>query len=214
MGEEKLKETKLRPDTSEVPSPPTWAHHNFSARQKEILDGLERIITRDGFRSLRLTAVTKDFNTSFATLYLLAPSRDELVALVVERWYQRFYTKALADLARATDPTSRLKVWMADGIAGAGTSSRAFWRDAYAHAAIRAIVDKYTRYYADVLHAILDTGIEQGAFRPVNTTVLASTWELAAKNLADPDFLKSDPYTVREIARDYVDIVLNGLLAD
>ncbi|MFF4653067.1 TetR/AcrR family transcriptional regulator [Streptomyces sp. NPDC001380] len=170
-------------------------------------------VVADGFRSLRLAAVTKRLNTSFATLYQLAPSRDELIALVVRRWYANVCSSAVQRLMEETEPVGRLRMWTRFGVAGVTRTSRQFWRDAEAHEAIRAIVHTYSHYYTEVLRAVLDDGITVGAFRPVNTALLAAVWETSTTRLADPEDLPGAG-SLRELSEDWVDLVLHGLLPD
>ncbi|WJJ14450.1 TetR/AcrR family transcriptional regulator (plasmid) [Prescottella equi] len=184
----------------------------FSTRQEQILDGLQRSILAEGFRSLRLTNVTKELGTSYATLYQIAPSKDELVALVIERWYQRAIDAAVQRLHEAHDPVARMQVWTDFGVEGVGRTSRVFWLDVNAHNAIRGLVATYSHYYVEVLRDILDHGIELGTFRPVNTELLAAVWETAATKLADSDLQRDEPRDLRQLSADWVDLILNGLL--
>ncbi|MFJ5521240.1 TetR/AcrR family transcriptional regulator [Streptomyces griseoluteus] len=197
-----------------VPRPPaTAAIRPYSPRQEEILDGIEALVLADGFRFLRLAAVTKKLNTSFATLYQLAPARDELIALVIRRWYANVCVLAVQRLQEETEPVGRLRMWTQFGVAGATRTSRQFWQDAESHEAIREIVRTYSHYYTEVLRAILDDGITAGAFRPVNTALLAAVWETSTMRLADPEYLPGTR-TLRELSEDWVDLVLHGLLPD
>ena len=200
------------PDVFHVTLPSYTPTVQYSARQKQILDGLLQIVLSEGFRNLRLTTLTKQLNTSFSTLYDLASSRDELVALVIERWYHHACTGAYDRLRAAHDPVACLKVWTDFGVVGVSTTSRAFWHDVNAHIAIRGIVATYTHYYVEVLRAILDYGIEQGTFRNVNTRMLAVIWESTTALLADSDYLREEPQTLREQAEDWIDLILNGIL--
>lgn len=186
--------------------------HRLSPRKEEILDGLEKIVLHDGFRGLRLTDVARVLNTSYATLYQLAPTKDELVMMVIDRWYQRSIADAQQPLAAAGDPVQRLKVWAGFGTAGVSRTSREFWQHVATHAAITALVGGYTHYYVQVLEAILVEGIEQGTFRPINAHLLAVIWEAAVGKLADPDLWESSDRSLRQISQDWVDLVLHGLL--
>ncbi|MFF9363832.1 TetR/AcrR family transcriptional regulator [Streptomyces griseoluteus] len=197
-----------------IPPPPaTAAPRQYSARQEEVLDGLESLVLANGFRSLRLTAVGKRLNTSFATLYQLAPTRDELIALVVGRWYVRACASGLRRLSREREPVGRLRAWTQFGVAGVARTSRQFWQDAQAHEAIRNIVHRYSHYYTEVLREIVDDGIKGGAFRPVNTVLLATMWEASTTRLAAPEEIPG-AQSLRQLSEDWVDLVLHGLLLD
>lgn len=186
----------------------------FSERQEQILDGLQESILNHGFRSLRLSSVTKDLGTSFATLYQLAASKDELVALVIERWYQHSSARELQRLLKAKSPVARLRIWTDAGVAGAAETSPAFWRDVNAHPGVRRIVESYTHYWVEILHEILDDGISAKVFRKVDTQLLALIWESTTLRLGDSEFLRAENRSIGEISRNWVELVLHGILKD
>ena len=57
---------------------------SLTQRQREILDELGAVFD-DGFVHMTMADLAKQMNCSLRTLYGLAPSRDELVLLVVDR---------------------------------------------------------------------------------------------------------------------------------
>ena len=90
--------------------------------------------------------------------------------------------------------------------------SRAFLNDLGTHTGVRGVLTTYVHYWVEVLHVILDAGIAQKQFRPINTDVLAVVWEAGSTKLADPDYLRSTNLSPRQIAEDWMDIVLHGIL--
>ena len=181
-------------------------------RQEEILDTIQDIIIRDGFRNLRMTALTQQLGTSFATLYQIAPSKDELVTLAFERWYDATIREALRLLGKARTPTTQLESWTASTIHGVSLMSRTFLNDVGTHTGVRGVLTTYVHYWVEILHVILDAGIAQKQFRPINNDVLAVVWEAGSTKLADPDYLRSTQLSPRQIAEDWMDIVLHGIL--
>ncbi len=159
-----------------------------------------------------MTALTQRFGTSFATLYQIAPSKDELVTLAFERWYDATIREALRLLGKAKTPTTQLESWTASTIHGVSLMSRAFLNDLGTHTGVRGVLTTYVHYWVEVLHVILDAGIAQKQFRPINTDVLAVVWEAGSTKLADPDYLRSTNLSPRQIAEDWMDIVLHGIL--
>jgi AcrR family transcriptional regulator len=170
------------------------------------------MILADGFRSLRMTALTQQLNTSFATLYQIAPSKDELVTLAFERWYDGMVREAVLLVGKAKTPMAQLESWTASTIHGISHMSRKFLNDVGTHTGVRGVLNTYVHYWIEVLHVILDAGIAQKQFRPINTDLLAVVWEASTMNLADRELLAANPQSPRQIAEDWIDIVLNGIL--
>ena len=57
-----------------------------SKRGSELLDALEDMVLREGFASLGVSAIANRLSCSKRTLYDLAPSKRELVLLVLDRF--------------------------------------------------------------------------------------------------------------------------------
>lgn len=184
-----------------------------SPRRAEVLDGLERAILAQGFRSLRLTAVAKELGTSYATLYQLAATKDELVLLVVDRFFHRAAVAAVRRLEHLGDPRERLELWTSYGVAGVAATTPQFWKDVESHAGIAERVSAYREYYVDVLEAILLEGIARGTFRSVDTRLLAVMWQDSGPRLADVAEW-SEGRTLEQVSQAWVDIVLHGVLKD
>ena len=87
-----------------------------------------------------------------------------------------------------------------------------FLNEVGTHTGVRGVLTTYVHYWVEVLHVILDAGIAQKQFRPINTQLLATVWEAGSMTLSDPDFLRSTQLSPRRIAEDWIDIVLNGIL--
>lgn len=206
--------TAIESSAAEAVEPPRpLLSGRLSPRKEEVLDALEQIVLRDGFRSLRVTDVAAELNTSYATLYSIAPTKEELVLLVVDRWYARAVRQGQQALAQVRGPVKRLQKWVDFGVAGTQATSPQFWADVSTHAALNQLVEGYSHYYVLVLEALLNEGVDAGVFRKVDTHAVAVFWEAAAGNLRDPDFLSRFSFMpLGEMSAFWVDLVLHGIL--
>lgn len=204
--------TTIFPTTS-FPAPQPLQAVPQSARKEEILDGLEAIIRTEGFRSLRLTDVAKRLGTSYTTLYQLAPTRDELVLLVIDRWYHRNGLSTWSRVESESTPLDRLLVWLDGARRGVDGVSGQFWDDVASHAAVAAMVANYSRFYISVLEMLIEEGIRSGAFRPVNAQMAAMVFEAAGARVYDPEARLKDASARGDPVADFIDLMLGGLLA-
>src|SRR5262245_38694751 len=101
----------------------------FSARQEEILSGLEEIILREGFRDLTVASLAERLRCSRRTLYELAESKNELVLLVLDRLLQRMGRRAHQRLRELSDPSERVQFFVGAGSAEIRSISIAFAED-------------------------------------------------------------------------------------
>ena len=80
-------------------SPPSRA---YSEREGHLLEGLEEIFLQEGFRRVAVGELAARLHCSRATLYALAPSKERLFLLVLERLLARIRGMGrAADRARA-----------------------------------------------------------------------------------------------------------------
>ena len=204
------------PSAAEAVEPPRpLLSTRLSPRKEEILDALEKIVLRDGFRSLRVTDVAAQLNTSYATLYSIAPTKEELVLLVVDRWYARAVRQGQAALSRVVGPVARFQRWVDFGVAGTAATGEQFWTDVASHAALNQLVESYSHYYVLVLEALLREGVDAGVFRKIDTHAVAMYWEASSASLRDPDFLRRFSFMpLGEMSAFWVDLVLHGILKE
>src|SRR5688572_58767 len=73
----------------------TTAGRAHTSRHEELLDGLEELLIAEGFRTLTLADLSDRLHCSRRTLYELAPTKDDLVALVVSRFLDRNYARGV-----------------------------------------------------------------------------------------------------------------------
>jgi AcrR family transcriptional regulator len=208
--------TATEPRAAEAVEPPRpLLPQRLSPRKEEILDALEAIVLREGFRALRVTDVAAQLNASYATLYSIAPTKEELVLLVVDRWYARAVRHGQQALAGVEGPVARLETWVGFGVAGTQATSEQFWADIATHAGLNQLIDAYSHYYVLVLEALLNEGVEAGVFRPINTHAVAIYWEAAAASLRDTNYVRHlQGIPIAEMSALWVDLVLHGILRD
>ena len=70
----------------------------LTARQRELLDQLGALFDR-GFADLTMATIARELSCSLRTLYELAPSRDELLLMVIDRNLWRIGRTAAGALA-------------------------------------------------------------------------------------------------------------------
>ncbi len=70
----------------------------LGARHREVLDGLENLFMENGFVSFTIADLAKEIGCSRRTLYELAPSKDQLVLIVLDRRLHRMGRAALGSI--------------------------------------------------------------------------------------------------------------------
>jgi AcrR family transcriptional regulator len=197
---------------ADVRPPPALADRRHSPREREILQALETIVLTRGFVSIRLAGLAEELNTSYSTLYGIAPSKAELINLVVDRWCRRTGADAWEAMATVADPVERVAIWQAAGADALALCRPVFQADLLVSPGVRAVVERYSRYYLEVLMALLQDGIDQGCFRPINLEYVAAVWEAAYRRGLNPDVLERSGMSEGEGLRFLHDLLLRGIV--
>lgn len=182
----------------------------LTSRQREILDQLGGLFDQ-GFADLTMATIAKRLSCSLRTLYELAPSRDELVLMVIDRNLWRVGRSATGALDGATRPLDALRAYLrAANVAIAGTTG-AFARDLDAVPAAQELNDAHSDYIVAVTRCLLDAAVEQGDVAPVDTAAVARVIAGVGRDFSRPEVLATLRTRPKEAADAVVDIVLAGL---
>jgi AcrR family transcriptional regulator len=183
----------------------------LSARQQELLDDLERVILDEGFRRLTVEQLARRLRCSRRTLYQIAPSRDDLVLLVLDRLMRRMGRRASERVRGLDDPAERLWAYMTSTNSEIRKGSRQLWADVATQPAVRRLVDDHYRYAALVAGRLIDEGVQRGAFRAVNTDLVAEVLAATLERLQDPGVLTRLGVGNAEANEHVFELVLYGL---
>jgi AcrR family transcriptional regulator len=183
----------------------------LSTRQGELLDAFEALILAEGFRHLTVGAIAERLGCSRRTLYELAPSKDELVALAVRRHLARLVDDGLAATARHRSPARRLEAvaeLVADRFAAL---SPAFTADVVATPRTAELVGEFARRFADDLAEVVAAGVDAGQFRRVHPRLVAEAILGLVDRLQDPAVLADLGLSPSEAARQVARLFLDGI---
>jgi AcrR family transcriptional regulator len=182
----------------------------LTARQREILDQLGALFD-DGFADLTMAGIAARLSCSLRTLYELAPSRDELVLMVVDRNLWRIGRTATGALDSVMAPLDALRAYLqAATVAVAGTSV-AFARDLDAVPAAQRLNDAHSEYLIAVTRCLLDVAVEQREIAPVDTAAIARVMAGVGRQFARPEVMSTLRSSPKDAADAVVDVILRGL---
>jgi AcrR family transcriptional regulator len=185
----------------------------WSDRERLLLDELERIFFQEGFAELSVADLAARLRVSRTTLYRLAPGRQELLELVVDRMFNQMGKRGRAALAGQTDPAAKVAVYLGAGTASVRAGSLAFNRDLEANPGTRAVYDRHQAIGMGVLADLIEEGVAAGRFRPLPTALVVQIADAAHARLRDPDVLAGLGMTHAQAIDGLIGILLNGVTA-
>lgn len=199
-------------------SSPIWlppvdrlAGRDFTARQLEVLDGLETIVLIEGFRDLTVGGLAERLRCSRRTLYELADSKEELVLIVIDRLLRRLARVAHEAARLETTELERLRSFLIKGLTELHRATLSFSEDVEADPAAAELVESHFRYANEIVVRMLDEGVKSGEFAPIHTRVAAEALMAGMAVLQRPSVLRQAGVTVAEAFEEFFLILTDGL---
>lgn len=182
----------------------------LTERQRQILDGMEELVA-GGFAELTMAELAARLNCSLRTLYALAPSRDELVLIVIDRSLWRIGRVARDAIGEDLAPLDAIRAYLEAATVAVGGWTEGFARDLATVPAAQQLQDEHNEYLFEVTRTLLDLAVERRDIAAVDTAavarVLAGLGQFFARPVVIPT-LRSSP---KQAADEVVDLILGGL---
>ena len=182
----------------------------LTERQRELLDQLGPVFD-EGFADLTMAEIARRLNCSLRTLYALAPSRDELVLIVVDRNLWEVGRAAREAIGPELAPLDALRAYLAAATVAVSGMTEAFSRDLAAVAAAQRLGDDHNEYLFDVTRTLLDLAAERGEILDVDTSAVARILAGLGSFFSRPAVIPTLRSSPKEAADEVVDLVLRGL---
>lgn len=197
-------------------APPRIAPPSTSLRprQREILDELDAILVEEGFAQLTIGALAARLRCSRRALYELAPTKDELVLVVLDRRLRRTGAFAAQALAKVDDAADRLEAFLLAGSSELKRTTLRFREDVARFPGARRLIAAHYRYATALVGEMIDAGIELGRFRPVQSRIVAEIIDAALERLQDPEILREQDLSFEEAAAELTMLLRNGLAVE
>jgi AcrR family transcriptional regulator len=180
-------------------------------RQRELLDRMEHLFA-GGFADLTMAELASRLNCSLRTLYALAPSRDELVLICVDRQLWRIGRMAREAIVDDLAPLEAIRAYLEAATLAVSGWSDAFARDLARMPAAQGLAAAHTAYLFEVTRSLLELAVERGdVAADVDTAAVAWTLAGLGRFFARPDVIHTLASSPKQAADGVAEIVLRGL---
>ena len=188
---------------------PTVPH---SARAARALDALEAIFLRDGFRRVSVGELATRLRCSRRTLYELAPTKEDLFVIVVDRFLRRI--RDLGDQAAATAPDlpTRIERYLAPGITETARADAVFFADVAALPDAKRLLEAHQQQRMAGIRELVTQGARRGIFRGIDPHLVAEVFSGAYRRVSQPDFLAASSLSMAEAYAELSHLLRHGLL--
>ncbi|MEV5831632.1 TetR/AcrR family transcriptional regulator [Spirillospora sp. NPDC052242] len=172
---------------------------------------LEGILLAEGFTGLTMDELAARTNCSKSTLYSIAGTKEQLVIAVTKRFFGRAAEEIEAAVAAEDDARQRIATYLT----GVGTAMRRQSPDFYIDmVGFRPTAEIYQRNSSTAARRVgemIDDGVRQGVFRPVDGTFAAQLIALAIDGVQSGELLRTTGLSAGDAFAELGDLLLNGL---
>ncbi|MGY0499367.1 TetR/AcrR family transcriptional regulator [Nocardia sp. FBN12] len=201
--------TQLPPSPPPRLGPPAEA---LTTRSRTLLDDLEKLIVTEGFAAFTLADLARQLRCSLRAFYAIAPTRYDLLLVVVDRRMRRLGRRVREELADHDDPLARLHLVLTLEATAMQATSAQFRHDARALPEMIELILAHRRYGASMIHQILVEGMRQGRFRQVDPGLVVEFIDAAVSRLEQPRFADGADHRWSEYVEELSRFVEAGVL--
>jgi len=188
------------------------AEQQLGSRHREVLDQLEELFLREGFAGFSVRELAAHVGCSRRTLYEVAPSKDDLVLLVLDRFLHRVGRAALESIDASQPYTDQIAAYYRGGLE-LQRQTQLFSDDLADEPAARRLFDRHYGYVMAVTEQLVQRGIDAGEFRAVSPAIVAGTLSGSGLFLGQPDALADAGIDGAQAIDEILDLVTHAIRA-
>jgi AcrR family transcriptional regulator len=180
-------------------------------RQADLLDRLRDLVLAEGFSHLTVDDMSARLRCSKTTLYALAPSKEQLAALVVTHFFKGATAQVETALAAAPPGPARVPAYL-DAIAVAlAPASPEFFDDVAGFGPTRAVYRANAEAASARVRGLLAEGVASGSFHEVHTGFVAELLGLAVEAIQRGEVTRRTGLSDAEAFAELSGLVVRGL---
>jgi AcrR family transcriptional regulator len=188
------------------------AEAQLGPRHREVLDELEALFLRDGFSGFSVRELASHVGCSRRTLYEVAPSKDELVLIVLDRFLHRVGRAALDAIDTNEPYSTQITSYFLGGIE-LQRLTHVFGEDLADDAAARRLFDRHYGFVMAVTEQLVADGVEAGEFRPVSPAIVAGVLAGTGMFFNQPDVQSDTGLDLVHAIDGALELVVRSILA-
>src|SRR5688500_6967848 len=132
---------------------------------------------------------------SRSTLYEIAPSKEDLLLLLLERIRRSMCTRGAEAIATAATSGGRMAAVLPSGALDFAEFGPRFLEAISSHPPARVLFDRWVVVCRDVLEELIDGAVTAEEIRPVPGRVVAEMMFAAVLRFTDPDYTRTSKVT-------------------
>lgn len=176
-----------------------------------MLDAIEAIFLREGFRRVTVEQLARQLRCSRRSIYQLAPSKEALFLRVLDRYLSRLREEG-AKGALTAEPIKAFETYLAPAIHAARKLSTTLMRDLTAYPPAHEMWERHTSERMAGLRRLVRNCVDAGLFRAAEPYLVAEVVAASLRRISEPKFLAAAKMTYRDAVEELYGLLLHGLM--
>ena len=179
-------------------------------KHKQVIDKLELMLEK-GIPDLTMSELAAKLKVSLRTLYEIAPSKDHLIRMTVNRILMKLGKEALDIIANINSPLEKLKRYLQHANQAVGPKFKVYLQNLGNNNKSKEMIDYHEDYIISFTKELLDAAVTQKEIRAIDTQAFALLLGGIGRDFAKDVNVAKLSDSPEKSANSITEIILNGI---
>ena len=179
-------------------------------KHKQVIDKLELMLEK-GIPDLTMSELAAKLKVSLRTLYEIAPSKDHLIRMTVNRILMKLGKEALDKIANINSPVEKLKRYLQHANQAVGPKFKVYLQNLGNNNKSKEMIDYHEDYIISFTKELLDDAVTQKEIRAIDTQAFALLLGGIGRDFAKDVNVAKLSDSPEKSANSITEIILNGI---
>jgi AcrR family transcriptional regulator len=179
-------------------------------KHKQVIDKLELMLEK-GIPDLTMSELAAKLKVSLRTLYEIAPSKDHLIRMTVNRILMKLGKEALDIIANINSPVEKLKRYLQHANQAVGPKFKVYLQNLGNNNNSKEMIDYHEDYIISFTKELLDAAVTQKEIRAIDTQAFALLLGGIGRDFAKDVNVAKLSDSPEKSANSITEIILNGI---
>ena len=179
-------------------------------KHKQVIDKLELMLEK-GIPDLTMSELAAKLKVSLRTLYEIAPSKDHLIRMTVNRILMKLGKEALDIIANINSPVEKLKRYLQHANQAVGPKFKVYLQNLGNNNKSKEMIDYHEDYIISFTKELLDDAVTQKEIRTIDTQAFALLLGGIGRDFAKDVNVAKLSDSPEKSANSITEIILNGI---
>ena len=179
-------------------------------KHKQVIDKLELMLEK-GIPDLTMSELAAKLKVSLRTLYEIAPSKDHLIRMTVNRILMKLGKEALDKIAEINSPLEKLKKYLQQVNQAVGPRFKVYLQNLGNNIQSKEMIDYHEDYIISYTKELLDDAMDQKEIKTIDAQAFALLLGGIGRDFAKDVNVEKLSDSPEKSANSITEIILNGI---